>query len=412
MQMGLDHDEAGDHRRAEAAMSNQGTWIVGAVRTPMGAFLGGLATVPAPQLGAACVKALLGRAGLPGSAVDEVYMGHCIAAGVGMNPARQVAILGGLPPSVGATTLNKACASGLSAVLLGDRAIRAGDAGIVLAGGIESMSRPPYLLARAREGYRMGNGELIDALLHDGLMDAYCGKHMGTFADTCAGQFHFSKQAQDDYAVRSHTRARRAMAAGIFAREITPVEITVKGKTTVVAEDEGPARFDEAKLRALKPAFTPEGTVTAGNASSINDGGAALLLAAPAKARDFGLEPLARIVGGAIFSQEPEWFTTAPVGAVRKLLDKVGWGVGDVDLFEINEAFAAVGLVVEQELGLDPAKVNIHGGAIALGHPIGCSGARVLVTLLNALRETGGKRGVATLCVGGGEGIAAAVELA
>lgn len=391
-------------------MASSESVIVAGVRTGMGAFLGGLAAVPAPQLGATCVKALVARTGVPADQIDEVFMGNCIAAGLGMNPARQVAIFGGLPPSVGATTLNKACASGMKAVMLADQAIRSGEAGLVIAGGTENMSRPPYLLLKAREGYRMGNSEVYDALIHDGLTDAYTNKHMGSFADQCAAKFGFTKEQQDDFAVRSHTRARKSSETGVAADEIVPVEITVRGKTTTFATDEGPSKFDEPKMRSLKPAFNPTGTITAGNASSINDGAAALLVASRARAEELGLRPQARIIGGAVFSREPEWFTIAPVGAVQKLLGKIGWKVGDVDLWEVNEAFATVTMAAEKELGLSPEKVNIYGGAVSLGHPIGCSGARILVTLLNGLKRTGGKRGIATLCVGGGEGIALAVE--
>jgi acetyl-CoA C-acetyltransferase len=327
-----------------------------------------------------------------------------------MNPARQVGINGGLPPSVGATTLNRACASGMRAVMLGAQAIRAGDSEVVIAGGMENMTRPPYLLLKGREGYRMGHDQVYDALIHDGLTDAFTNKHMGVFADRTAEKYGFTKQQQDDYAVRSHARARKASAEGISADEIVPVEFTVRGKATTFTVDEGPSKFDEAKLRNLKPAFGPEGTVTAGNASSINDGAAALLVASDGACRRLNLKPVARIVAGATFSREPEWFTIAPAGAVKRVLDHAGWSVGDVDLFEVNEAFAAVALAVERELGLDPEKYNIYGGAVALGHPVGCSGARVLVTLLNSLKRTGGRRGVATLCVGGGEGIAMAIE--
>jgi len=392
-------------------MASNEAVIVAGVRTPMGAMNGGLAAVPATQLGATCVKALVARTGVPADQVNEVIMGNCIAAGLGMNPARQVAIFGGLPPSAGATTLNRACASGMKAVLLADQAIRLGDAELIIAGGMENMTRAPYMLLKAREGYRMGHGELLDALIYDGLTDAFSNKHMGVFADRCAEKFGFTKQQQDDFAVRSHTRARKAIETGVSADEIAPVEITVKGKTTTFTTDEGPPRFDEAKLRSLKPAFGPEGTVTAGNASSINDGGAALLVASAAKCRQLGLKPQARIVGGVTFSREPEWFTLAPIGAIKKLFDKIGWGVADVDLFEVNEAFATVALAVEKEVGLSADKVNIYGGAVALGHPVGCSGARILVTLLNGLKRTGGNRGVAALCVGGGEGIAMAVEM-
>jgi acetyl-CoA C-acetyltransferase len=391
-------------------MASNETVIVAGVRTAMGAMGGGLAAVPAPQLAAACIKGVVAKTGVPVDQVDEVIMGNCIAAGLGMNPARQAALFGGLLPSAGATTINRACASGMKAVLMADQAIRLGDADLVIAGGMESMTRAPYMLLKGREGYRIGHGELLDAMIYDGLTDAFFGKSMGVFADRCAEHLGLTRTSQDDFAVRSHTRARKAITAGISTVEIVPVEVTGKGKTTAFATDEGPAKFDEAKLRSLKPAFGPEGTVTAGNASSINDGAAALLVASEARCQHLGLKPEARIVGGALFSREPEWFTLAPIGAVRKLLDKVGWSVADVDLFEINEAFAAVGLAVEQGLGLDPEKVNIYGGAIALGHPIGCSGARIVVTLLNALTRTGGRRGIAALCVGGGEGIAMAIE--
>lgn len=392
-------------------MASNETVIVGGVRTAMGAMQGGLAAVPATTLGATVVKALVARTGVPVDQIDELFMGNCIAAGLGMNPARQAAINGGLPPSVGATTLNKACASGMKAVMLADQAIRTGEAALVIAGGMENMTRAPYLLLKAREGYRMGHGELLDALIYDGLTDAFFNKHMGTFADQCAAKYGFTKQIQDDFAVLSHTRARKATETGVSADEIVPVEFTVRGKTSTFATDEGPSKFDEPKLRSLRPAFGPEGTVTAGNASSINDGAAALLVGSAAKVKELGLTPQAKIIGGAVFSREPEWFTIAPVGAVQKLLKKTGWSVGDVDLFEVNEAFATVTLAAEKELGLSPEKVNIYGGAVALGHPIGCSGARVLVTLLNGLKRTGGRRGIATLCVGGGEGIAMAVEM-
>jgi acetyl-CoA C-acetyltransferase len=391
-------------------MTAQESVIVAGIRTPMGAMLGSLASVSAPQLGASCVRALVSRTRVPADQIDEVIMGNCIAAGLGMNPARQVAIFGGLPQSVGATTLNRACASGMKAVMLADQAIRVDDAQLVVAGGMENMSRPPYLLVKAREGYRMGHGELLDAMIYDGLTDAYTHKHMGCFADKCAVKFGISRQQQDDYAVRSHLRARQAAEQGISADEIVPFELSMKGKTTTVSVDAGGSKFDEARLRSLKPAFGPDGTATAGNSSSINDGAAALLIGSPARCRELGLKPAARIVGGAIYSREPEWFTIAPVDAVRKLLKKVEWKLSDVDLFEVNEAFATVALFAENELSLPAEKLNIYGGAIALGHPIGCSGARILVTLLNGLRRTGGRRGIAALCVGGGEGIAMAVE--
>jgi acetyl-CoA C-acetyltransferase len=384
--------------------------IVGAARTPIGAMGGALATVPAPELAATCIRALLARAEITGAAVDEVIIGNVISAGIGQNPARQAGLFAGLPPAVGAFTVNKVCGSGLKAVALADQAIRAGDAGLIVAGGMESMSRVPYLLTKAREGYRLGHGELIDAMIVDGLWDVYGQKHMGTCGDLCARTYQFDRRDQDDFAVRSYVRARRAIAEGIFEDEIVPVELTTRGQTTLVKADEAPARFDENKLRSLKPAFGAEGTITAGNASSIADGAAALLVASAAVAARHELKPLATIVGAATASQEPEWFTTAPVVAIRALLEKLRWSVDQVDLFEINEAFAVVAMYAERELRIPPEKLNIHGGSVALGHPIGCSGARVLVTLLNALKVTGGRRGIASLCIGGGEAIALAVD--
>lgn len=389
---------------------SQEVMIVTGVRTPIGALNGALASVSAPELGAACIKELLARTGLAKSKVDEVLMGNVVGAGIGQNPARQAAIFAGLPPHVGATTVNKVCGSGLKAVMLADQAIRLGDAGVVIAGGMESMSRAPYLLSKAREGYRMGHGALLDSLIVDGLWDVYGDKHMGTYGDRCAHEFHFTRQEQDDFAVRSHKRARKAIADGAFDSELIPIDVTVKGKTTRIGGDEGPSRFDEAKLRSLKPAFSPEGTITAGNASSINDGAAAVLVASKTRCDELTLRPAARVVAAGTFSQAPEWFTTAPVGAIRNLLDRLGWSVAEVDLFEINEAFAAVTMAAERELSIPGEKVNVLGGAVALGHPIGCSGARILVTLLNALKRTGGRRGIASLCIGGGEAVALAVE--
>jgi acetyl-CoA C-acetyltransferase len=385
--------------------------ILAGIRTPMGAMSGALASVSAPQLGATCIKALIARTGISAGAIDEVIMGNVIAAGLGQNPARQAAIFAGLPESVGAVTVNKVCGSGLKAVMLADQAIRCGDAGIVVAGGMESMTRAPYLLTKAREGYRLGHGELLDAMIIDGLWDVYGQKHMGTCGDACASRYEFSRREQDDFAVRSHARARKAIADGVFDDEIVPIQIALKGKTTVMSVDEGPAKFDEAKLRALKPAFGSEGTITAGNASSISDGAAALVVASRRVCEEQRLHAVAEIVGAATFSQQPEWFTTAPVEAIRRLLDKVGWGVEKVDLFEINEAFAVVAMFAERELRIPAQKLNIHGGAVALGHPIGASGARILVTLLNALKRSGGRRGIASLCLGGGEAVALAVEM-
>ncbi|MFO0867459.1 MAG: acetyl-CoA C-acyltransferase [Pirellulales bacterium] len=384
--------------------------ILSGVRTPIGSLGGVLAEVSAAELGALCVRESLQRAGVPSEAVDEVILGNVVGAGQGQNPARQATIRAGLPVAVGATTVNKVCGSGLKAVMLASQAVRLGDARVVVAGGMESMSRAPYLLPKARQGYRMGHGELLDALIQDGLWDVYGGKHMGVYGDQCAVHAGLTRQDQDDFAVRSFTRARQAQADGAFAAEIVPVPVVVKKQTVLIKDDEGPARFDEAKLRALRPAFGEGGTVTAGNASSINDGAAALVVAAADEARARGWQPLARIVGASTFSREPEWFTLAPIGALRKLLDQLGWSVASTDLFEINEAFSAVALAAERDLGIPADKVNPHGGAVALGHPIGCSGARVLVTLLHALQQRGGRRGVACLCIGGGEAVALAVE--
>jgi acetyl-CoA C-acetyltransferase len=385
--------------------------IVAGVRTPIGAMGGQLASVSAPRLGAACIKALVARTGIDGKTIDEVIIGNVIGAGLGQNPTRQAAIFAGLPESVGAVTVSKVCGSGLKAVMLADQALRAGDAGIVIAGGMESMTRAPYLLTKAREGYRLGHGELLDAMIVDGLWDVYGQKHMGTCGDACALKYGFARREQDDFAVRSHTRARQAIADGVFQNEIVPIETTQKGKTTLISVDEGPAKFDEAKLRALKPAFGTDGTITAGNASSISDGAAALVVASRGDCDRLRLEPAAAIVGAATFSQQPEWFTTAPVEAIRRLLDKIGWTVEQVDVFEINEAFAVVAMFAERELQIPSHKLNILGGAVSLGHPIGCTGARILVTLLTALKFSGGRRGIASLCIGGGEAIALAVEM-
>ncbi len=384
--------------------------LVAGVRTPIGSMGGVLSTVPATELGATCVKAVLQKANVPPDEVDEVIMGNVVAAGLGQNPARQAAIKAGLPVSVGATTINKVCGSGLKSVMLAAQSIRLGYSHAVVAGGMENMSLAPYLLPQARQGYRMGNGVLVDSMIHDGLWDVYGDKHMGIYGDQCATKYGFTKQAQDDFAVRSYTRARRAIAEGIFDEEVVPVEIKSRKGSSLVSEDEEPGRFNEDKLRALRPAFGGDGTVTAGNASSINDGAAALLVVSDARCASLRLKPLARIVGAATFSREPEWFTIAPIGALKRLMDKINWPTDSVDLFEINEAFAAVTMAAEKDLELPAEKVNIYGGAVALGHPIGASGARILVTLLNGLKRTGGKRGIACLCIGGGEAVALAVE--
>jgi acetyl-CoA C-acetyltransferase len=385
--------------------------VVAGSRTPIGSFQGALASLPAPRLGAIAVRAALERAGVPPDAVGEVYLGCVLAAGIGQAPARQAAIAAGIPSSVGAVTINKVCGSGLKAVVFGANAIATGEHDVVVAGGMESMSNAPYLLPKAREGYRLGHAQVIDSLIHDGLWDAYGNVHMGDCAELCAKEKGISRADQDAFAAESYRRALRAIAEGKFRGEIVPVEITQKkGPAKIIADDEEPGRGDVEKLSALRPAFQKEGTVTAGNASSINDGAAALVLAAADVAAARGWKPLARIVGAAGHAQAPEWFTTAPAGAIERLLKRIAWKKDDVDLWEINEAFAVVSVANNRMLGLDPARVNVWGGAVALGHPIGASGARVLVTLLAALADAGKRRGVASLCIGGGEGIALAVE--
>ncbi|HEX4144128.1 MAG TPA: acetyl-CoA C-acyltransferase [Pirellulales bacterium] len=393
----------------DRARANE-TLIVVGMRTPIGSLGGVLASVPAPTLGATCIKAALEKAAIAPGEVDEVIMGNVVAAGIGQNPARQAAIKAGLPTSVGATTVNKVCGSGLKSVMLADQAIRLAESHVVVAGGMESMSASPYLVPNARQGYRMGHGLLVDSMIQDGLWDVYGQQHMGTLGDRCAAKYKFSKHEQDDYAIRSYTRARKAIAEGIFDAEVVPVEVPGRKGSVLVTEDEEPSRFNEDKLRGLKPAFAADGTVTAGNASSVNDGAAALVLVSDARCASLRLKPIARIVGSATFSREPEWFTTAPIGALHKLLDKINWSVDQIDLFEINEAFSNVPMAAAQDLEIPADKLNIYGGAVALGHPIGCTGARILVTLLTGLERTGGKRGVACLCIGGGEAVALAVE--
>jgi acetyl-CoA C-acetyltransferase len=386
-------------------------FILSGARTPIGAFQGALSTVPAPRLGGAAIKAALERAGLAPERVNEVYMGCVLPAGQGQAPARQAAHEAGVPRSVGAVTVNKVCGSGLQSVVFGRNAILTGEADVVVAGGMESMSQAPYLLPKAREGYRMGHGQLVDSMIHDGLWDPYGNVHMGDCGELCAREKNISRADQDAYAAESFRRARRAQEAGKFQAEIIGVEVPQrKGPPRVVLEDESPGKGDPDKLGALRPAFQKDGTITAGNASSISDGAAALVVAAGDAAAALGAKPIARIVGAAVHAQDPQWFTTAPAGAIEKLLARVGWKAGDVDLWEFNEAFAVVAVANARMLGLDLDRVNVHGGAIALGHPIGASGARVLVSLLAALADRGGKRGVASLCIGGGEGIAVAVE--
>lgn len=386
-------------------------FVAGGARTAIGGFCGALESLPAPVLGSAVAKAALTRAGVPATEVDEVIFGNVVSAGLGQNVARQVSIGAGLGPSVGATTVNKVCGSGLKAVMFAAQAIQCGDAQVVLAGGTESMSRTPYLLERARGGYRMGHGELIDAMIRDGLWDVYHNLHMGLCGDRCAERYGFTRQAQDDFAVTSFKRALAAAADGAFAEEIVPVEVKAGKESVLVREDEAPKRFNEEKLRKLRPAFNPQGTVTAGNASGINDGAAALLVLSGDKVKALGVKPQARILGYATGSREPEWFTLAPILAIRRLLEQLSLAVNDIELFEINEAFSVVPMAAMKDLGLAHEKVNVHGGAVALGHPIGASGARTLVTLLNAMRRRGARMGVDVLCIGGGEAVAMAVEL-
>jgi acetyl-CoA C-acetyltransferase len=385
-------------------------FVTGGVRTPLGSFCGALAQVPAPALGSAVIKAALQRAEIPVDQVNEVIFGNVLGAGLGQNVARQAAIGAGLPPSVGATTVNKVCGSSLKAVMLASQAIRGGDAEVVVAGGTENMSSAPYLLPKARAGYRMGNGEIIDSMVRDGLWDVYNDLHMGTCGDRCAEKHHFSQKDQDDFAVASFQRAIEAQQKGMFASEITPIEVRNRNVVVKVDQDEGLARFNEEKLRSLRPAFDKTGTVTAGNASSINDGAAAMVVMSAKKVGELKIKPQARILGYATFSREPEWFTVAPIGAISRLLQQLKLKVDDVDLFEIKEAFAVVPMAAMKELNIPHEKVNVYGGAVALGHPIGASGARVLVTLMDALRQRQGKIGVASLCIGGGEAVAMAVE--
>ncbi|HUL18394.1 MAG TPA: acetyl-CoA C-acyltransferase [Steroidobacteraceae bacterium] len=392
-------------------MSSHEVVIVSAKRTPIGAFLGALAPLSAVQLGSAAIRAALESAAIRGADLQELIMGCVLAAGLGQAPARQAAVGAGVPVSVPATTVNKMCGSALKAVMLGAEQIRAGSAQVVLAGGLESMSNAPYLLPKGRSGYRMGHGEVLDHMFYDGLQSPWDGKLMGCFADATAAKYHFSRAQQDAFASESVRRAVRAVQAGDFDAEITP--LTVKGRKgeTVVARDETPGTCDLSKIAALRPAFGKDGTVTAASSSSISDGAAALVLMSAAAARSRGLKPLARLLAFASHAQEPEWFTTAPVGAIRKVLEQLSWSARDVDLYEINEAFAAVTMAAMHDLEIEHARVNVNGGACALGHPIGATGARILTTLLYALRQHGAKRGIASLCIGGGEAVAAAVEL-
>jgi acetyl-CoA C-acetyltransferase len=386
-------------------------YVVSAARTPIGAFLGSLSSPRAPELGATAIKGALARAKLAPDAVQEVFMGNVLSAGIGQAPARQAAIYAGIPNTVPATTVSKVCGSGLQAVVFGTKTIAVGDCELVLAGGMESMSNVPYYLEKARSGYRMGDGKIVDGMIFDGLWDPYSNVHMGSCGDKCAAEYKFSREAQDEYAKESFRRALAAQKEGMFDAEIEPVSIAQrKGDPLVVKLDEGPAKGDPSKFASLKPAFTKDGTITAANASSINDGASALVLASERAVKEHKLEPLARIVGYGGAAQAPEWFTTAPAKAIDSTLAKLGLKKDQIDLFEINEAFAVVAMACNQLCGLDPQKVNVRGGAVALGHPIGASGARILTTLLYAMKDRGAKRGLATLCIGGGEAVAVVVE--
>ena len=385
--------------------------IVSAVRTPMGAFQGDFKGLTAPQLGAAAIRAAVERAAVAPEDVEEVLFGCVLSAGLGQAPARQAALGAGLSKSTLCTTLNKMCGSGMQATILAHDLLLAGSAKVVVAGGMESMSNSPYLLDRARSGYRMGHGRVIDHMFLDGLEDAYDkGRLMGTFAEDCAEANGFSREAQDEFAINSLTRAQHAISSGSFAAEIVPVQVTVGKEQRLISDDEQPPKARLDKIPTLKPAFREGGTVTAANSSSISDGAAALMLMRQSEALARGLKPLAVIRGHAAFADEPGLFPTAPVGAIKKLMGKTGWSLDEVDLFEVNEAFAVVALVTMSKLELPHSKVNVHGGACALGHPIGASGARILVTLLSALRQKGLHRGVAAVCIGGGEATAIAVE--
>ena len=386
--------------------------IVGAARTPIGGLQGDFASLAASDLGAVAIRAALERAGMEAGAVDKVVMGCVLPAGQGQAPARQAALKAGLPSATGCTTVNKMCGSAMEATMLAHDALAAGSAQIIVAGGMESMSNAPYLLPKARGGMRMGHGMVLDHMFLDGLEDAYDkGKLMGVFAEQCAERYAFTREAQDEFALRSLSRALTATEDGSFRWEIAPVTVSGRKGETVIDRDEQPGKANPEKIPSLKPAFRKDGTVTAANSSSISDGAAALVLMRRSLAERKGLRPLAVILGHATHAQEPSWFTTAPVGAMRKLYDQVGWKPGEVDLYEINEAFAVVTMAAMKEHGLPAEKVNIHGGACALGHPIGASGARIVVTLLGALRKLGKKRGVASLCIGGGEATALALEL-
>ena len=387
--------------------------ILSAARTPVGSFLGKLSSLPAPALGAVAIRAALERAGVAPDKVEQVVFGNVLQAGIGQAPARQASLGAGIPNSVPCVTVHKVCGSGMRAVMDVSNAIRAGEYEVAVAGGMESMSNAPYLLEKARTGLRMGHGSLVDSMIKDGLWDPYNDKHMGSCAELCVGKYHFTREEQDAFSLESYKRAQNASKSGLFAEEIAPVPVAQKkGEALLVDADEEPFAAPLEKMPTLKPAFQKDGSVTAANSSKINDGAAALVVSSAEKAKAEGWKPIARILGYVSVAQAPEWFTTAPIGAIQKLLTQTGLAVSDIDLFEINEAFAAVTMAAIRELRLDPARVNLRGGAVALGHPIGASGARILTTLVHALRKEGKKRGIAAICIGGGEATAMLVETA
>lgn len=387
------------------------TVILSAKRTPVASFQGAFKTVTAPTLGGAALRAAVEATGIDAKAFDEVIMGCVLTGGMGQSPARQALLNAGIPDSVGSLTVNRVCSSGSKAVMIADQMIRAGDAQLVAAGGMESMTNAPYLILKAREGLRLGNADLVDSMVCDGLWDAHSDQHMGACAEMCADKYGFDRAAQDAFALQSYERAQKAIADGVLKDEIVPVEVPGrKGAVTVVDTDEEPARLNAEKMKQLKSPFKKDGTITPANASSISDGAAALVVASEEYASAKGLKPLVRIVAHAGFSHQPEWFTTAPVGAIKTVLEKAGWKPGDVDLWEINEAFSCVPMAAVKEFDLDMKRVNIHGGAVALGHPIGCSGARILVTLIHAMKHEGAQKGMIAICNGGGEATAIAIE--
>ena len=385
--------------------------IAAAKRTAIGSFLGQFTGVPTPTLGATAISAALEQSGIPGADVSEVIMGCVLPANLGQAPARQAALAAGLPAGAGATTINKVCGSGMKAIMLGHDLIKAGSATVVVAGGMESMTNAPHMIPNSRTGNRYGNFQAVDHMAWDGLTNPYDGQAMGVFAEATVARYGFSREDQDNFAIESVKRAQAAQAAGAFDGEIVPVKVATRKGEVEYASDEQPGKSDVSKIPTLKPAFKKDGSVTAASSSSISDGAAVTVLLSADEAARRGVQPLARIVGHTTFSHQPEWFTTAPVGALKNVLDKAGWTVADVDLFEVNEAFACVAMFAMHDLGISHDKINVHGGATALGHPIGASGTRIIVTLLNALKQQGKKRGVASLCIGGGEATAVAVEM-